>query len=64
MDEVKLMNRTDTKFVFESRLLEQVLEEIRAHYFILDINGVRLNAYRSLYFDTDDFKFYFEQCPV
>jgi hypothetical protein len=60
MDEVKLMNRTDTKFVFESRLLEQVLEEIRAHYFILDINGVRLNAYRSLYFDTDDFKFYFE----
>jgi len=60
MDEVKLMNRTDTKFVFEYSLLEKVMEEIKEHYFVLDINGIRLNAYRSLYFDTDDFKFYFE----
>jgi len=60
MDEVKLMNRTDTKFVFEYSLLEKVMQEIQEHFFVLDINGVRLNAYRSLYFDTDDFKFYFE----
>ena len=60
MDEVKLMNRTDTKFVFEYSLLEKVIEEIKAHYYVLDIDGVRLNAYRSLYFDTKDFKFYFE----
>jgi len=60
MDEVKLMNRTDTKFVFEYSLLEKVMEEIKAHYYVLDIDGVRLNAYRSLYFDTEDFKFYFE----
>jgi hypothetical protein len=60
MDEVQLMNRTDTKFVFEYDLLEKVLGEIKEHYFILDINGTRLSAYRSLYFDTDDFKFYHE----
>ena len=60
MDEVKLMNRTDTKFVFEYSLLEKVMEEIKSHYYVLDIDGVRLNAYRSLYFDTQDFKFYFE----
>ena len=60
MEEVKLMNRTDTKFVFEYSLLEKVMEEIKAHYYVLDISGVRLNAYRSLYFDTEDFKFYFE----
>ena len=60
MDEVKLMNRTDTKFVFEYSLLEKVMEEIKSHYYVLDIDGVRLNAYRSLYFDTEDFKFYFE----
>lgn len=60
MDEVQLMNRTDTKFVFEYSLLEKVMEEIKAHYYVLDINGVRLNAYRSLYFDTEDFKFYYE----
>ena len=60
MDEVKLMNRTDTKFVFEYSLLNKVMEEIKAHYYVLDINGIRLNAYRCLYFDTEDFKFYFE----
>ena len=60
MDEVKLMNRTDTKFVFEYSLLNKVMEEIKAHYYALDINGIRLNAYRCLYFDTEDFKFYFE----
>ena len=60
MDEVKLMNRTDTKFVFEYSLLNKVMEEIKAHYYVLDINGNRLNAYRCLYFDTEDFKFYFE----
>ena len=60
MDEVKLMNRTDTKFVFEYSLLQKVLNEIKDHYYVLNIDGVRLNAYRSLYFDTDDFKFYFD----
>lgn len=54
------MNRTDTKFVFEHSLLEKVLNDIKAHYFVLDINGNRINAYRSLYFDTPDFNFYFE----
>ena len=60
MDEVKLMNRTDTKFVFEYSLLNKLMEEIKAHYYVLDIDGIRLNAYRSLYFDTEDFKFYYE----
>ena len=60
MDEVKLMNRTDTKFIFEYSLLQKVLNEIKDHYYVLNIDGVRLNAYRSLYFDTDDFKFYFD----
>ena len=60
MDEVKLMNRTDTKFVFEYSLLNKVMEQIKAHYYVLDVDGIRLNAYRCLYFDTEDFKFYFE----
>ncbi|MDA7768175.1 polyphosphate polymerase domain-containing protein [bacterium] len=60
MDSVRLMNRTDTKFVFELELLGKVLNEIKEHYFVLDINGARTSAYRSLYFDTEDFEFYFE----
>ena len=58
MDEVKLMNRTDTKFVFPLSTLHKILPELVDHYRVLEIDGVRLNAYRSLYFDTEDFQFY------
>ena len=58
MDSVKLMNRTDTKFVFPLSTLIKILPKLVKHYRVLEINGVRLNAYRSLYFDTEDFQFY------
>lgn len=58
MDEVSLMSRVDTKFVFNLDVFMAVLPQLKQHYFLLDINGVRLNAYRSLYFDTDDFQFF------
>ena len=55
----KSMNRTDTKFIFEYEFIAKSIKRIKDHYYVLNIDGVRLNAYRSLYFDTDDFKFYF-----
>lgn len=58
MDEVKLMNRSDTKFVFEPELLLAVLPLLQKYYRILEIDGIRLSAYRSLYYDTEDFLFY------
>jgi len=58
MDAVKLMNRTDTKFVFPLSTLIKILPKLQKHYKILEIDGARLNAYRSLYFDTEDFQFY------
>ena len=60
MDEVKLMSRSDTKFVFSTETLEKVLPKLIEHYRVLEIKGVRFNAYRSLYFDTEDFKFYYQ----
>ena len=58
MDEVTLMNRADTKFVFSITTLLKVIPKLSNHYRVLEINGVRLSAYQSLYFDTDDFQFY------
>ena len=58
MDEVKLMKRTDTKFVFPLSTLHKILPKLEQHYRVLEIKGTRLNAYRSLYFDTEDFQFY------
>lgn len=60
MDEVKLMNRSDTKFVFQQRVLLEVLPKLQVDYRILEIEGIRLSSYKSLYYDTDDFRFYHE----
>jgi len=55
MDRVKLMDRTDTKFVFHIAELSELLQSIRQDYFILDIKGHRVHAYETLYLDTVDF---------
>ena len=58
MDKVKLMNRTDTKFIFNISQLQQILNTAIEKYDILEINGERLLSYRTQYFDTADFKMY------
>ena len=58
MDGVSLMKRTDTKFVIHQKNLIEVLETIKNQYRVLEINGNRILTYSSLYFDTEDKKFY------
>lgn len=60
MDSVKLMNRTDTKFVFERSLLPELMEALSKEYKVLNVNGNRISAYKTLYFDTPKFKFYMD----
>lgn len=55
MDSVKLMDRTDTKFLFPVNSLHAILNEIKDQYRILEVNGNRISQYESLYFDTPDF---------
>jgi VTC domain len=58
MDGVKLQDRVDTKYVFAEDDLPAVLEAMLEHYRLLEVDGVRGTAYRSLYFDTADLKHY------
>lgn len=58
MDTVKLMNRVDTKFAFSFHELSKILKSLSSHYRILEIDGLRLATYKSLYFDDDTFNFY------
>jgi hypothetical protein len=58
MDSVKLMDRTDTKFVFPVTLLPEILQEVRDHYRALVVSGTRLSKYETLYYDTADFDLY------
>ncbi|MFM7683194.1 MAG: polyphosphate polymerase domain-containing protein [Bacteroidota bacterium] len=58
MDEVKLMNRVDTKFAFSLSKLEEVLAILSDKYRVLEIESTRTPFYESLYFDDENFKLY------
>jgi hypothetical protein len=58
ISEAKLMDRIDTKFAFKLVDLVSILSELKKDFFVLDINGKRMGAYESLYFDNDTFQFY------
>jgi hypothetical protein len=58
LDNVKMLNRIDTKYVFHINQFAAILEEIKDHYYALEIDNNRMFAYESLYFDTDDYQLY------
>ena len=58
MDKVKLMNRTDTKFIFNITQLPVILNTAIDKYDILEISNERFLNYKTQYFDTEDFKMY------
>ena len=58
MDAVALQDRTDTKYVFHSDKLPELLKALMPKYRILDVNGIRLSEYESHYFDDDNNTFY------
>jgi hypothetical protein len=60
MDEVKLMNRVDTKFAFNRDQFLEILPKLCSTYQILEVNGIRIPSYQSLYLDDTRFKFYLD----
>ncbi|MEM7103087.1 MAG: polyphosphate polymerase domain-containing protein [Bacteroidota bacterium] len=60
MNQVRLMNRQDTKLILKFNELESVLEAVANDYFVLEIKGKRLHGYNSLYYDTKNLDAYQE----
>ncbi len=58
LDEVRMLNRIDTKYVFHIDQFAEILEEMKEDYYALEIDGGRMFRYESLYFDTDDYLLY------
>ena len=58
MDDVALMDRTDTKYTFRLESLPAFIESIKDSYRVLEVNSNRISRYESLYFDTKDFDLY------
>ena len=58
MSGVKLMNRTDTKFVTTTERLRLLLQMARNDYYVQEIHGIRNLEYDTTYFDTTAFDMY------
>jgi hypothetical protein len=58
MDNVKLMDRTDLKYVFSIQQLAEILTEIKPFYRVLEVNGTRVSKYETLYYDTETLDLY------
>jgi hypothetical protein len=55
MGGIKLMNRTDTKFVTTIGMLMRLLKMAEADYRIQEVDGVRNLPYFTVYFDTSSY---------
>ena len=58
MDNVKLMDRTDTKYTFHVSALDALLQEAMPYYKVLSVEGCRISRYKTLYYDTEAFDLY------
>jgi hypothetical protein len=58
MGHVKLLRRTDTKYLLSEAQLTRALGHLPDHYRVLEVGGRRLQRYQTLYFDTQDLVLY------
>ena len=58
MDSVKLMRRTDTKYVFHTEQLPALLKKAVNNYFMVEIENEREQIYKTTYYDTEDYQMY------
>lgn len=57
-DKVRLMNRTDTKYLANQNLLLKFLELTKGNYMVLSAAGNAVSVYSTTYYDTADHHFY------
>lgn len=60
MKEIRLMNRTDTKFVTSKETLARMLELAQGKYYAQFTEGSKIANYMTTYWDTDGHRFYLE----
>ena len=60
MSRIKLMNRTDTKFVTSQQVLKRILFDAKHDYRVQAVNGEQNIAYHTVYLDTADRTMYMD----
>ena len=59
VEEVKLMNRIDTKYIIPVDDAVRMLRDLRNDYHVLEIESQRTGIYTSVYYDTDDKRMFY-----
>tara|TARA_B100000900_G_C20452918_1_gene663926 strand:- start:188 stop:940 length:753 start_codon:yes stop_codon:yes gene_type:complete len=60
MDRVKLLQRTDTKYLLSKARLLDLLPNLFEHYYALEIKGKKTSVYHTLYLDTAEKKYFMQ----
>ena len=60
MENAKLMNRIDTKYLAPAHRLEELLKLSLNDYRVLEIDGKRMMEYSTSYFDTPDSEMFYD----
>ncbi len=60
MSAIRLMNRTDTKFVTSKQKLAMLLELARGQYYAQFTNNTFIASYQTIYWDTPDHVYYYQ----
>jgi hypothetical protein len=55
---VRLMDRTDTKYILQAARLPIILRKAARYYYIQEIEGRRIAVYETEYYDTSSLNFY------
>ncbi len=58
MEDVKLMDRMDVKYLIPVNFLPDILADAKQHYKLLEIDNQRICPYQTLYYDTKDLRLY------
>jgi len=58
MNDVALLDRTDTKYVLPVATLQQIMPRLANAYYALVVNQQRRSQYQTLYFDSPEFTLY------
>lgn len=63
MSSIRLMNRTDEKYLTNRSTLKKLLELAQGSYYSQEVKGKRISPYRTTYWDTDQHLMYrLHQC--
>jgi hypothetical protein len=58
MENVKLMDRIDTKYLLPANRIPDLLMIMRERYRVLEISNTRISSYETIYLDTSDYIFF------